>query len=69
MAAHEEFATLNSVSYDFRMIRAYDEIVAFIERYAQQHREWTRAAMLDAQKRVNDASLEEVSVEGLPIPI
>jgi hypothetical protein len=41
----------------------------FIERYAQQHPERARAAMLDAQKRVNDASLEEVSVEGLPIPI
>jgi hypothetical protein len=41
----------------------------FIERYAQEHREWTREAMHAGMKKVNDASLEEVSIEGVPIPI
>jgi hypothetical protein len=41
----------------------------FIERYAQERREWTRATMIDAMKKVNDVSLAEVSVEGVPIPI
>jgi hypothetical protein len=41
----------------------------FIEQYAQQHREWVRATMIDMMKLVNDVSLAEVSIEGVPIPI
>ena len=41
----------------------------FIEQYAQAHREWVRATMLDMMKSVNDLSLAEVSIEGVPIPI
>jgi hypothetical protein len=41
----------------------------FIEKYAQEHREWVRATMLDMMKLVNDVSLAEVSIEGVPIPI
>jgi hypothetical protein len=42
----------------------------FIEQYAAQgNREWVRAAMIDRMKSVNDVSLAEVSVEGVPIPI
>jgi hypothetical protein len=41
----------------------------FIEQYAQEHREWVRATMLDMMKWVNDLSLAEVSIEGVPIPI
>lgn len=42
----------------------------FIERFAAQgNREWVRATMIDRMKSVNDVSLAEASVEGVPIPI
>ena len=42
----------------------------FIERYAAEgNREWVRATMIDRMKSVNDVSLAEVSVEGVPIPL
>jgi hypothetical protein len=50
-------------------VRHIEYSARFIEEYAIGNREWVRATMLDRMRAVNDVSLQEVSYEGLPIPV